>query len=352
MKYDASELERNAPDSYTKVAPIGASAMLLYSVVLLSSNLLVPLFVKSPEDDDIRRSFTPRPPRALKGVLSWFQNHKPDLLTCWMSSQLGFASIMIFAPFISSFHAAALLVALCGVPAAIADWSSFAYLGIEINRVPTSVVSMTARRHGRNSSSSSTILLNAFNPKTSRTIHDSIDLDNANNEEDGTTLHLRQDSSSSINDSASTNPLLNPNSSPSSREYRKTVRNNVNNKLLFNHGSSADQNGELAGIYLGIFNFYCVLPQFVATGISMVVFSIFESPDHNASLSNTVKADEKGTGSRDNVGLVTRQKINAGLIGKGNQVSGIAVCLFIGALCSLVAAWKTRKFQKDTRGSY
>ncbi|KAI9755956.1 MAG: hypothetical protein M4579_004087 [Chaenotheca gracillima] len=82
--------------------------------------------------------------------------------------------------------------------------------------------------------------------------------------------------------------------------------------------------GELAGIYLGILNLFTTLPQFVGTFISMIVFSIFE-PGQSPEL--------------------------AGEVGKEDEISAkegpnaIAVCLFIGALSTLVAAYACQKLR-------
>jgi hypothetical protein len=81
--------------------------------------------------------------------------------------------------------------------------------------------------------------------------------------------------------------------------------------------------GELAGIYLGILNLYTTLPQFIATGISMVVFTVLE-PGKSPELAKDAHPDEHhGT----------------------EGYNGIAVCLFIGALSSVVAAVATQRFK-------
>ncbi|KAH9828280.1 general alpha-glucoside permease-like [Teratosphaeria destructans] len=77
--------------------------------------------------------------------------------------------------------------------------------------------------------------------------------------------------------------------------------------------------GELSGVYFGILNIYTTLPQFVGTGISWVVFSILE-PGKSPELSNS-KLDKQAS---------------------SEALSGIAVCLFIGACCSLMAAYSTK----------
>ena len=78
---------------------------------------------------------------------------------------------------------------------------------------------------------------------------------------------------------------------------------------------------ELSGIYFGILNIYTTLPQFCGTFIATIVFSLLE-PGKSPELS--------GDGSAD----------------KGTETSGpnaIAVCLFIGAMSTVVAAFATHK---------
>lgn len=87
--------------------------------------------------------------------------------------------------------------------------------------------------------------------------------------------------------------------------------------------SDASSTGELAGTYLGILNLYTTLPQFVATGISAVVFAILE-PGKSPELAKDAHPDEHhGT----------------------DGPNAIAVCLFIGALSSVGAAYATRRLQ-------
>jgi solute carrier family 45 protein 1/2/4 len=76
--------------------------------------------------------------------------------------------------------------------------------------------------------------------------------------------------------------------------------------------SQEDGNLSLAGAYLGIWNIYATVPQFLATFISMVVFRIFE-PGRGAEY---IQGNGAGSGG----------------------MSGTAVRLTIGAVCSLIAA--------------
>ncbi|SLM40064.1 Major facilitator superfamily domain, general substrate transporter [Lasallia pustulata] len=84
--------------------------------------------------------------------------------------------------------------------------------------------------------------------------------------------------------------------------------------------------GETAGIYLGILNLFTTLPQFVGTFISMVVFSVLEpgkSPELAGEGAPTGEAEAE--------------------VPKGPNA--IAVCLFIGAVSAVGAAYATRRLK-------
>lgn len=85
--------------------------------------------------------------------------------------------------------------------------------------------------------------------------------------------------------------------------------------------SGSTSTGELSGIYFGILNIYTTLPQFVGTFISTIVFAILE-PGESPELSEDSKKVTNPDGP-----------------------NAIAVCLFIGAVSTLVAAYMTRKLK-------
>lgn len=82
--------------------------------------------------------------------------------------------------------------------------------------------------------------------------------------------------------------------------------------------------GQLSGIYFGILNVYTTLPQFIGTFISTVVFAILE-PGQSPELAGD---GQKATD------------------GRAKGPNAIAVCLFIGAVSTLVAAHGTRKLRR------
>ncbi|KAI9696601.1 MAG: hypothetical protein M1836_005620 [Candelina mexicana] len=86
-----------------------------------------------------------------------------------------------------------------------------------------------------------------------------------------------------------------------------------------------------AGIYLGIWNIFATIPQFLATFIAMVAFSIIE-PGKSPELAKG--DDERG---------------NKSTTGQIPGLTGTAVCLAIGAVCSFVAAVQTFRLPRTSK---
>ena len=87
--------------------------------------------------------------------------------------------------------------------------------------------------------------------------------------------------------------------------------------------SSSSSTGETAGIYLGILNLFTTLPKFLRKYISMVVFSLLE----------TGKSPELHEGGEEHVAKAAERP------------NAIAVCLFIGALSAVGAAYATGRMR-------
>ncbi|MCJ1389609.1 hypothetical protein MMC18_002466 [Xylographa bjoerkii] len=82
----------------------------------------------------------------------------------------------------------------------------------------------------------------------------------------------------------------------------------------------------MAGIYLGIWNIFATIPQFLATFIAMITFSILE-PGASRELGDGPAGEAPDEGVR-------------------RGLSGTAVCLAVGALCSFVAATQSFRMRR------
>ncbi len=86
---------------------------------------------------------------------------------------------------------------------------------------------------------------------------------------------------------------------------------------------STSSTGELSGIYFGILNIYVTIPQFLSTLMSAAVFAVLE-PGKSPELATEAHPSEHSDTSGPNA---------------------IAVCMFLGALSSLVAAYATTRLR-------
>ena len=107
LRYNATEEQRNHPDTLGQIGRVGSMSLIVFSIVTFSSSILLPWFVRSPDQEKLE--FTPRP--GLAEIDKW----KPTLLQGWMYAHLIFAGAMILAPFVTSINMATVLVAFCGV---------------------------------------------------------------------------------------------------------------------------------------------------------------------------------------------------------------------------------------------
>ncbi|KAL2064976.1 hypothetical protein VTL71DRAFT_4116 [Oculimacula yallundae] len=250
FRYDAPHDIKHSKDALGEIGRIGSFSLVIFSLVTFIGALVIPLFVKSPDEE----SFTARPPAAIANVVTKVNKYKPDLVTAWIYGHLLFSSSMILAPLAHSFRFATFLVTLCAIPNVFASWAPATFMGIEVNRM--------SNTSSRRLSTSSPIELNSL--------------------EKG---------------------------SPS---------------------ADAASSGELSGLYFGILNIYAVIPQFISTFISMIVFSILE-PGKSPELAHDADPSEHhGT----------------------DGPNAIAVCLFIGAISTIGAAFATKKLRTLHREGY
>ncbi|KAJ9161954.1 Sucrose transporter [Coniochaeta hoffmannii] len=87
--------------------------------------------------------------------------------------------------------------------------------------------------------------------------------------------------------------------------------------------SSPANTGELSGVYFGILNIYTTLPQFIGTFMSTVIFAVLEPGKSPELATDANPSEHHGT----------------------DGPNAIAVCLFIGALSTLGAAYATQRLR-------
>lgn len=107
-RYDAGE---QSQDALGDIGRIGSLSLFLYSTLTTVAAFVLPLLVRSPDDD----AFTHRPPPAIAGLVRWWNERRPDIQTTWMCGHVVFAASMMFAPLAKSFRFATALMCLCAL---------------------------------------------------------------------------------------------------------------------------------------------------------------------------------------------------------------------------------------------
>ena len=263
FRYDAPHDVKQSKDALGDIGRIGSLALVVFSSIVFAGAIILPILIRSPDEEN----FTRRPPAAIAVVLTKFNKFRPDLLTTWIWGHILFSSSMILTPFVHSFRVATFLMALCGIPSALASWAPATFMGMEVNRLSAPVSSY------RRLSSSAPLEL--------------------------------------------TSPLTPATPTPTRLEQGAIAEKDDNNST-----------GELSGLYFGILNIYTTIPQFIGTFISMIVFALLE-PGKSPELAHDADPSEHhGT----------------------DGPNAIAVCLCIGSMCTIGAAFATRRLRSLYRG--
>ncbi|KAI5786344.1 major facilitator superfamily domain-containing protein [Peziza echinospora] len=300
QRYDTALRERlsHSTDVVGDIARVGSWALVIYSCVSLVASFTLPWLVHSPESEVLRRK------RSQNGrfyaIMEFVELYRPDLVMAWAVGHVLFAGMLFLMLFVRSVGVATVLVGGCGIPWALMTWAPFSIVGEEINRLNSANSSTTARRRNR---------------RSSRHHHDnaedySHDSGNDDELEDHPMITLSRPSLD--NPQRPSVPPLN---------LHQTLHHNQDTESAVEEDEAGN---ELSGIYLGILNVFACLPQFVATFISFVVFSVLE-PGRKG-------GEGSGEGGLGEGGLAE---------GKEGGVNAIAVVMGIGGVSVLVAAHYT-----------
>ncbi|KAL1859010.1 hypothetical protein VTK73DRAFT_7605 [Phialemonium thermophilum] len=283
FRYDLPEEAKHSKDALGHMGRIGSMALTVYSSVIFLGAWILPLLVRGPDEEN----FTPRPPASIARLVERLSKLKPDLLTVWMWGHVVFAVAMALTPFASSFRFATVIVAVCGLPYTICHWAPPTFLGVEVNKLGGGGAPGAPYR--RVSMGSNVELM----PRVPTT---------AALEE-----QVRRKDNDNYDSPSPSSPTAVPGGSPT---------------------------GELAGIYFGILNIFTTLPQFLGTFLSAMVFAVLDPGKHPELAHGHEGAGDDADAAAAAAAAAASEGPNA-----------IAVCLFIGAFCSLGAAYATSKLR-------
>ncbi|TVY50887.1 General alpha-glucoside permease [Lachnellula cervina] len=121
---------------YAKATRVGTFALLIYAIVSLSTNMLLP-FVVAPSYDQpslssrsSQKSYSTRTSRFLdKLVIPWL-----TLRRAWLLSHCVFAACMFSTLLVRSIGGATAIVGIVGIPWALTLWAPFAIISAEVSK--------------------------------------------------------------------------------------------------------------------------------------------------------------------------------------------------------------------------
>ncbi|KAK8055529.1 hypothetical protein PG993_000756 [Apiospora rasikravindrae] len=231
-RYDVPE-DAKSGDALADIGRIGSTALVIYSCITAVGSWVLPLVIRSPEDDN----FTHRPPQSIASYLEKLNKYKPSLLTAWIFGNGLFAFALYMAPFATSFRFATVIMCICGLPWTITMWAPTTFLGVEVSKLSGGTESNASYQRISNGAAMEMTTLDRPGSPTDRHLENG----GAHGGQDGL--------------------------------------------------DKASGSGELSGIYFGILNIYTTIPQFIGTFISTIVFAILE-PGKSPELAHDAPPDE------------------------------------------------------------
>ncbi|EKM56768.1 uncharacterized protein PHACADRAFT_254080 [Phanerochaete carnosa HHB-10118-sp] len=267
---------------------LGSRAMFYNSILALTANLFMPFFVAEAKS---RLRMQNKFKMAGQSVwVRWFNKLKMHLASLWAASHLLFAICMLATFFYSSVWGATFFTTLAGFSWAITQWAPFALLAeaileddTEIEDANSIVLDDTRSRRlsgrGGGEEYERQFLVGNDEDEEREGLEDEVQSFRSSVSMD--TEQERAKAELFMNNASARRSHLNVNDASSSRlslhaDYEESIP-----KEKKGGGLAAK-----AGIILGIHNIFVVIPQFVITGISSIIFALTSSgevEDHNPS---------------------------------------------------------------------
>lgn len=255
--YSNTQLSTSDPtgDTVGQATRAGSFAFLVYSIVSLSSSFLIPLLVSSLDGDEEQHIV-----KLINGIQINFNflNHlKLPFLTLplsWTISHFIFCACMLSTYFVANVSAAAIVIGLCGISWAITMWAPFSLLGEYIS-------AQEALRESKNTALES-----------SRTTESRVSLSLARG---GLESGIYQ-------------PVMTTDDEDDEEDIEMIGIKESHRTGEVNGGNGYHERPPAAGVLLGIHNMYIVLPQFLVTFFSSLVFKLLENDEDKKSPTDTI----------------------------------------------------------------
>ena len=352
-RYTDQELLDDSPDKLGEIGRIGSFSLVIFSIISFAASVLLPFLVMSPDKKDRRDFDSSKMPKPVARFAKFLRERKPRLLTTWFISHLIFAAAQLCAPFVRSVGFATVIVATAGIPWALAMWAPFAFMGVEINKLASPNYHTEDENIALSGSTGGYHQTRLNEPESEH--RDDPDYDS--NEREHLT-HEKSADDEEAEDSEEEKEELHLHHNIPTKAGEDIDEDDLElapGELLTQVEADLDDasTGETAGVYMGILNLYAAAPQLLGTVINMIIFAIVE-PGRNPELTTDVTLPSppgmlNGTTSAISTNNTMPYSLRPRTIelwhrdevAKPPIVNAIAVCMFIGGLSSLGAAYAT-----------
>ncbi|KAF8465846.1 MFS general substrate transporter [Russula ochroleuca] len=357
-----SAFEGNIEDIDAEGTRLGSRAQLLLSLLALATNFLAPLIVRNGASSSSPVHLGPPKP--------WWQR-KVHLATLWAMSHLVFASCMFGTFLTSSATGATILVTLLGFPWAIAQWAPFSLLAEAIHTTPDPDFGEP------DIDDTQSILLT--DTSTHRPLQQNAELfaveeedpdDEDNDEAVVVSDRVKQGEGDQEDwDDGHDDGEEQPDGDRlglmgNSHARRSWVDLSDLGENVVQNGGGRPSGGSLgakAGIILGIHNIFVVIPQFLVTGMTALIFAILEPQrsvlhgSHPAtippSLNTTTPPSSIANNSTTAVLASARQDIEDAARPPSGPNS-VAIIFRIGGIWAIIAFVLSWRLTKELRRRY
>ncbi|KAJ3812298.1 major facilitator superfamily domain-containing protein [Lentinula aff. lateritia] len=253
----------------TEATRIGSRALFYSSLLALFMNIVLPFFTTEASSSSRRRKEERLNNTGFPKVL------KIHLVSLWAVSLGVLASCMIATFFTSSVAGGTTLITITGFSWAITQWAPFALLGEAILTEPASsvheavgirLVDTRSRDEGNDGDDESETIFVAGESSDSDSDNDSGRAQKGQFEREKrrkTLLRLGEAGSSSVN------------VAPAVTNYREDDEDEGEEDEAMDEHSGGGLSAK-AGIILGIHNIFVVVPQFLVTGLSAIIFALVD----------------------------------------------------------------------------
>ncbi|GBB90550.1 hypothetical protein RclHR1_17540003 [Rhizophagus clarus] len=251
--------EGSSDDSVGDSTRAGSFSLLLYSIVTLVASFVVPFLVS--------------PSGSIRPKFSWKQLFQLPFVfltvpKLWTVSHFIFAISMMSTWFVTNGVQANVLISFCGIAWAIAMWAPFSMLGEYIAKEYRS----TTKPNNDTDEDTDQLMYNL--------VETGVVIDGDDNESEDNDENSRTPIRTSTEEDTSEVPFMDP------------------------HGDTSTKDSSEAGVLLGIHNIYIVLPQFLVTIFTTIIFAILE-PSNDKIITRQHHPHDKGLDA-DSIGFVLR----------------------------------------------